>query len=338
MFKEDGLQDFSTNQTVSNLNYHISAAVMGLHVKSADDKSIDSAAFYFSKIHRSLPVPWNMAIENNEHKYTAPIQALNLFRFANQSLGAEIICEVFAGGGTKFGKETTIRSVPRLIVTPDQPQSVEWYANIAFRLENFFTLVLGTSVSLKRLQLFQDEKEGWFVKNIRRRDEKFNLQMPIRCDMTTLGTALDRWLSVPEDERPVERAVLGILRKSSFFVETEFLSLAQALEGFNRIQRRQEMTFSQRVKDTYDLLSPDFAFRLLGNKDEFARKVVQTRNYFTHLGASPGSDVLQETGEIFDINQRLHALIRCVMLLTLGIPESALKDAVLYQATRWRLH
>jgi hypothetical protein len=338
MLNEGGLQDYSTNQVVANLNYRISAAVMGLHVKSADDDAVDSAAYYFSTIHRMLPVPWSFVLENEGSKFVAPAKALNVFRFNNLPLGAEVICEVFAGGETKVQKETRIKSVPRVRVIPNKPQSVDWFANIAFRLENFFALCLGTSVSLKRLQLFQGDKAGWLVQKVRGRKEKFNFQMRVRCSSPAVATALDNWLSVPEAERPVERTVLGILRKSSIFVETEFLSLAQALEGFHRIQGGVNKKFSQQVRDSYDMLNPDFAFRLLGSKEGFARKVIQTRNYFTHLGQSPGRDVLQEAGDIFDINQRLHALIRCIMLLKLGISESDLKEPILYQATRWRLH
>ena len=42
-------------------------------------------------------------------------------------------------------------------------------------------------------------------------------------------------------------------------------------------------------------------------------------------------------GELFLLNQRLHAFLRCVMLIDLGIPESALKEPILYQSTRWKL-
>jgi len=38
------------------------------------------------------------------------------------------------------------------------------------------------------------------------------------------------------------------------------------------------------------------------------------------------------------MNQKLHAFLRCVMLLELGIPEADLQNPILYQATRWRLY
>lgn len=227
--------------------------------------------------------------------------------------------------------------MPRIRIKPDTPQSVEWYANIAYRLENFFTLCLGTSVNLKRVQLFRGDKDGWLILKARQKKEKFNFQIAVRSASVKLGSALDKWLVVPEDKRPVEKMVLGMLRNSSIYVETEFLSLAQGVEGFHRLNGGPEISFADRIKETIDMLSPDFALKLVGDRDEFTRTVVQTRNFLTHLGGTAKSKVLQEGGEIFVLNQRLHALIRCVMLLQLGLAESELSEPILYQAKRWNL-
>lgn len=167
-----------------------------------------------------------------------------------------------------------------------------------------------------------------------------------------------------------------MLRKSSLFIETEFLALTQALEGFGRIhfergllpkdefkrgvaKLREELhklwgdseivkrcsdslstaneaSFGHRLGLTYDLLSNDFAARLLGERTDFVRKVVQTRNYFTHLGIGKEKHVTNTPKDLFLLNQLLHALLRCVMLLDLGVSESALIDPIFHQALRWK--
>jgi hypothetical protein len=43
------------------------------------------------------------------------------------------------------------------------------------------------------------------------------------------------WLTTSEDFRPVENLVYGVIRNTPLFVETEFLSLAQALDSLNRL-------------------------------------------------------------------------------------------------------
>ncbi len=152
-----------------------------------------------------------------------------------------------------------------------------------------------------------------------------------------MARAFERWLAVPDDEQPVERVVLSMLRKSRVFDETEFLSLAQALEGFGRIRSPGGKPFRSRVEYSYDLLSPDFAKQLLGERSEFSAKVVETRNYYTHLGNPKGKAATKDHEELFYLNKRLQAFLRCVMLLNLGVSEQYLREPILYQATRWKL-
>lgn len=337
MLNEGGLTDFSTNRKVTNQNYRASAAVMGMHVDSLHTQCIESAGFYFTKIRQALPTPWSMTMQKDGRTYISPSRAINVFQFRSNSLDAEVVCEVFSGGGAKFKKEATVKSVPRVRIIPANPQSLEWYSTIAYRVENFFALILGTSISLKRFQLFRGDRVGWVVQTIRRRDQQFNFQMSVKCDSQLLSSALDKWLSVPDEKRPVEKTLLGMLRKSSVFVETEFLSLAQALEGFNRLQGVSDKTFRRRLEEIYDMLTLDLALKLVGKKDDFVRQVVSTRNFFTHLGEKPNDSVLQTGGALFELNQRLHALLRCVMLIQLGIDESSLRDPILYQSKRYEL-
>lgn len=132
-----------------------------------------------------------------------------------------------------------------------------------------------------------------------------------------------------------------MLRKSKLFSETEFLSLAQALEGFGRIRFasgvRTKVVYATLIEQTYDLLSVDFANAFLGERTSFVHKVVQTRNYYTHLGSKKGAAATQDGSELFYLNKSLQAFLRCVMLIDLGVPEQYLKEPIVYQATRWRL-
>jgi hypothetical protein len=333
-----GLINFPTLQRLDNQEYRVSAAVMGIQLESLDAKSIDSAAFYFTKIHRWLPATWTVKFEGDQRTFVAPSKAAEVLKFKNTFLGAEVTCQVFAGGQMKARKQAKITSVARIKVTPDHRQSLEWFNEVAIRLENFFVLCLGTSLSLREFQLFCGETDGYVVQRVRRRDEKINFRAWIESPKDVIAGALNKWLSVPEDKRPVEKTLLGVLRKSSVVVETEFLSLAQALEGFSRIRVSKQMKFAARISETYDMLTSGFALKLLGPKDDFVGKIVATRNFFTHLGSAAKKDVVQDAGGLFDLNQKLYAFLRCVMLLELGVPEANLQSPILYQATRWKVY
>jgi ApeA N-terminal domain 1 len=312
---------------------------MGMELGSSDASQICSSIFHFAKIHQWFPTALGIRWEEGSRSFVVPTKESEVFSFRCAALGAEVTCETRAHGGVKSGRSAKIKSTVRITVKPDELRSVDWFYEMGTRLENFFTLCLGTSVSLKRIQFVAGEKNGHLIRNLHRVQEKFNAQLSMRCPPLMLSTGLDRWLSVPLEKRPVERTLFGILKKSPIFVETEFLSLAQALEGFNRIHGAHgRKEFAKRINETYEMLTPEFALKLLGKKDKFVRTVVDTRNVYTHLGIAGGTSAILEAGELFDLNQRLHAFLRCVMLVDLGFEESLLRDPILYQATRWRLN
>ena len=332
----DHFTDPTNKQKVTNEHYQVSAAVFGMHVDSLEAKQVNGAGFFLTKIHRMLPTPWVMNWKNDGTSYNSPHKAVEVFKFRSESLDAEIICEVLSGGETKFKKKATVKTVPRVRVLPASAQSLEWYIDVASRIENFFALILGTSISLKRFQLFKDDKVGWVVYKTLQRDQKFNISKCIKCDSHMLSSALDKWLAVPDEKRPVEKTLLGMLRKTSVHAETEFLGLAQALEGFSRIRVSSDKKFRWRLDKISEMLTSEFADKLIGKKDDFVNKVVSTRNFYTHLGLKADIPVVQDWGELFLLNQQLQALIRCVMLIQLGIDESILHEPILYQSKMYQ--
>jgi hypothetical protein len=207
---DEGLNDFPSQQQVHARRYRAWRAVMGLHIESSEATCVDSAAFYYTKIDNWLPNPWGLQIADETSTYTVPWRAKEAFRFNSNALSAELICQVFSGGSTKgLKKEARIKSVPRIKVVPKSPQSLDWFNSIAFRIENFFTLFLGTSVALKRVQLFQGDDEGWLVQKTRLREEKVNFQAWVKCQQDRVASALEKWLAVPEDKRPLKRRFLA---------------------------------------------------------------------------------------------------------------------------------
>ena len=52
-------------------------------------------------------------------------------------------------------------------------------------------------------------------------------------------------------------------------------------------------------------------------------------------GIQPGALVIEDGKELFLLNQKLNALLRCVMLIELGISFEHLQQPLAYQANRW---
>ena len=329
--ENDGLLEASKSFEISAPRWKVFTAVFGLHLESDEAEVIDGAAYYISNIKSWLPRPGSFQMTEEGFVFKSPFKALQFFSFSSLALEAEVICEIFSRSGSRND------SIPRIRILPKTPKSLDWYWRIGPRLENFFSLFLGSSVSLKSIQLFQGEDAGWLVKKFQSRQEKINYQSSIRCQSNQVAAALANWFEMPEP-RPVETIVLNTLRKSSLFIETEFLGLAQALEGFARLRfetKSKKFKLDDGIEQTYDLLSKDFALALLGERSQFVSQFLQTRNYFTHPAIRKGSAVIEGT-RLFLFNQRLHALLRGVMLLDAGLPEPILREPLRYQGTRWK--
>lgn len=366
-----GLSDAPNQIVISAERWRVGGVVMGLHLDSSETPCIDAAAFYLNKIHNLLPAAKTLNKTEDGTYYLRPSKTLTFFQFNSSALDGVVVCEIFPG------RSTNDKSVPRIKITPRKPQSVDWFFTLGHRIENFFSLLLGTSVARKSIQFFQGEKnDGWLIRKTMNPSEKIDYGSWARLTEHQMAQALEKWFAVPEDERSAERTLFNIIRKSSLFVETEFLALAQALEGYGRIRfdgglipqenfkaglsklkrmlkelwgesdiakrcedalsHTNETAYAQKVGQAYDLLSVEFSNQLLGNRADFVRKVVQTRNYFTHLGGHKGGAVIDGGKTLSLFNYRLHAFLRCVMLLDLGIPEQQLREPILHQATKWR--
>lgn len=337
---ENGLANFSTMEKLDRVRYRAMRTVMGLHIESSEANVLDSAAYYLTKIHHFLPTPWESKMAGHSMKYKTHTAFQEVFSCRSETLKASVVCEVAAGGTDHIKRGVRIKPVPRIRILPDHPQSPDWFIALGFRLENFFSLLFGTSIPLKYVQLSQGEEVGWVVQKVNARKEKINRQLWVQCEYEQAASALRQWFAVPSDDQLVELTLLGSLRNSKLYVETEFLTLVQALEGFGRIRfggkKRRDIKFKDAIEKTYHLFRPETAKKISGEREAFVKKVIQTRDYYTHLGNQKGTSAAKTMKELFLLNKRLHAFLRGAMLIDLGIPEGTISNAVIYQATRWR--
>lgn len=326
---------------ISSTRYLPMATVLGLHLKSSEAKSISFSFFFYTKLNHLLPAGLDWKWTKSKVSYSVPLRTKQIFKFDNITIGATVSCEIIGNTESRSFAGTMIRTVPRIRIRPKTPKGVDWFRPLAFRVENFFSLFLGSSLSIKHIYLFQGKERGLLIQKTKQRKEKVVFPMVVRCPTKLIAEAFDKWLDVPSSNQPVELTLLGMVRKSDLFPVTEFLSLAQALEGFGRIryapQRKKSFKFDVSIGETYDLLTPDFAEKIVGERSTFIKKVLLTRNYYTHLGSARGSGTTIDENELFLLNKRLQAFLRCVMLLDLGIPEQFLWDPITYQATRWKV-
>ena len=133
-------------------------------------------------------------------------------------------------------------------------------------------------------------------------------------------------MSESDGFREIENLLLGVLRKGKLFIETEFLSLAQALEGFHRATGKEikldkaafkvlrkkiesfladqnlddetatrvnsaisfanQTSFRSRLRELCGRLSEQTLTNMNIAPEQFIGDVVRMRNFFTHAGGS----------------------------------------------------
>jgi hypothetical protein len=223
----------------------------------------------------------------------------------------------------------------------------------------------------------QANDEGWVVRPRQGKLQKPDPQCAVRCTADQLAQALNAWLNMPNEFRSLENLIYGTLRNSSLYVETEFLALAQGIEALHRLTDRErladqqtfkrvlksvlgtirtacpnsnlstrlvesirhanEPAFRNRIEWLIRRIDPNNAKSLLGDPTLFEMNLRRTRNFLTHPGIRRSNGVLAGAGELFSLNQKLHAFLRLHMLLHVGFPESVAFEPVLYQSRKWRI-
>jgi hypothetical protein len=277
------------------------------------------------------------------------------------------------------GKNFSAQSEPIIMLEPAEPRSLQWFVEVMHRLENFLSLCLGTSVRAQTMRLIgksEDTEKGWLIRPRGGKVEKPSIAIWLRCDSSQLSSAVASWFSMSEEFTPLENLIYGTIRHSSLFVETEFLSLAQAIESFHRltdtstvvepqvfaqvleelsgfiskqswansaiadrckeaINFANDLTFKTRIQSLLAGIDPERLKKLIGDAIVFEQTLKQTRNYLTHPGTKKKAKVLTGSKEMFLFNQKLHVLLRLLMLKTLGFSEEAIFDQMFQQSRRY---
>ncbi|WP_158824122.1 HEPN domain-containing protein [Granulicella sp. S156] len=320
-----GLRDTSSGHWIEANSYRASLLVGGMHLGGLDDKVLTSARFTYTGLGEWLPGPLNETWETDHILLKIPLEERVVFKLgvfqtrvhASLLVHSEILSTEDDGG-------RITRPVAFVEIESGEPESLNWYLNVGNRVENFFSLLLGSSVAMETMFVYKGEESGHVVAKRKRVVEKLGLFDCVRCTTSQLAHGMATWLSHPEEFRSVENLALGVLRKGDLFYETEFLSLTQALEGFHRVSFEDpslSKTTLRRIRRAYAQLlaqeqvdqalasrlcesmahanDPTFASRLIAlcsrlsdfilmqltiDPPAFAAEVAATRNFLTHAG------------------------------------------------------
>ena|SRR5882724_7776033 len=154
------------------------------------------------------------------------------------------------------------------------------------------------------------------------------------------------WMAQPDGPTEIQqkRTGLQIPAQSPFFKQVlKTLCGVIAKECGSPIARRfldsirhaNEPDFKTRIKSLLSRISRENAVKLVGDLTVVEQSLRQTRNHFTHPGIRSKGRVMVEAKEFFLFDQRLHALLRLLMLMRVGFSEERVLDQVYVQSRQW---
>jgi len=375
-----GRIDMGTGVGVRWHNFRITGACLtGWHLPSDTANVLTSAEITYSGINQWLPGTGSVSFTDKAVSVSFSTKWPTVLDVCVLSKRVRVFIKINPNFHMRAGgKGYSSRSEPIITLEPAEPTSLAWLVDSMHRFENLFSLCLGTSVRANTLHLTgmsEKTESGWLIRPRSGKAEKPYLPIWVRGDSSQLAVAIATWFSTPEEFLPLENLIYGTIRHSSLFVETEFLSLAQALESLHRLTDKttvveptvfkhvlkalchlidqtcgdsplatrfldgvryaNEPTFHTRMQSLLSRVNGEALNKLIGDPVVFERTLRQTRNHFTHAGIPKKKDVITDGKQLFFFNQKLHVLLRLLMLKSIGFSDDAVFDQMFQQSRRY---
>lgn len=260
-----------------------------------------------------------------------------------------------------------------LRIFSDTPQPLDWFFEQSGKITTLLTILFGSAAYPDCLSLSfgNPEKEAALLTNLR--DFKtcpysnlYEFYIPHSAMDKTLEDVIQRWFEVYDDIKVPSQLAISVLVSENLWLNVEFLSLMQALEGFHRsqldglympsedyqavksalveaipsnlsknhkdslrsrIRYGNEISLAKRLNDLADILSSPIRQLIFGGNDTVPREWIDTRNYYTHWDEQSCQNVLDGQG-MLDANVRIRHFLRALYLDLAGIPQSAILRAL----------
>ena len=205
------------------------------------------------------------------------------------------------------------------------PRDYAWYLEVFQLCRQLLAFLMGVPVYPSTVRTRRNERDINIYRSPmwqRRDSERFPpTRLPFPLIQAQAAAVVKTWLENAETFRPVYDFAVSSYYDQRMNLQAQFLGLAQALEIFDRRQRRGRYEFKQRLQNLFDGLSEQTKDQIAGIGEHFIRTVEDTRNYLVHHDEPPESKVLRGAKPYFDANKKLRALLFVLLCKMLGIGE-----------------
>jgi hypothetical protein len=273
-----------------------------------------------------------------------------------------------------FQGEFTGGRCASVFVKPDEEQPYSWYEGVARSIGNLFTLCIGQPVLPRRIIGERSFPKGSKVERIeiyiplleiRQKGDVSYATMPVPLPMIQdrVASVITSWFAAEEKIEPVLGLLLGTYYNPHMYVETEFLTLMQALEIFHRrliggsylsgeqwlphfnalvlaippeleeghkaslkkrLEYGREYSLRKRLENLINSLSEDARKYVTEGYENFVGQCADTRNALVHEGG--GGILAQGLQALWTANRRLRVLLNILIWTELGLKDRFSND------------
>lgn len=321
-----GITDFRHGQALSAVSYRAAFCICGIQLDGPDDRCLTSTRFTFTCLNEWLPSGFSEDWDKDGIAITIPAKEREFTQFSIPPNGITVWIRMRTELRTVEEAGRVARSIVEVEVGTREPESLSWYLDVGNRLENLFSLLVGSSLTMQAMFVHRGEESGTVIMKRHNNPQPFDMLACVHLTASQVAYAIAIWLSEPPRFRSVENVALGVLRRGKLFIETEFLSLTQSLEGFHRattkatkidkavlrrvrkevsallqkegigtaLQKRicaammqaVDPTFKARVTELCEQLTSTMVMRMGILLPDFVDDVANSRNFLTHTGKS----------------------------------------------------
>lgn len=353
-------------------------AFVGVHFANESDVRFASLSVAFTHMEEWMGterIPFETDLKEGTH--SATFEFPDRLETRIESIGADVSIGSTFRGGPGWFRSLEWSYNAYVDVAPDETRGFDWYWQIVRDCQDLLTLLVGLPVQPKWIEahvegelrtVVDGEMQGpievlsYDFASSMRREPRFkrrhwhwrDVLVPLPSVEPDLDRVLNAWFAGARSLRPVYTLFFDTLNHKPIHLESEFLSLAQALESYHsrtypRMTYMPKEEYKKHVNSMRAAL-PEDARKKLGNRlnflnsytlkdrllhllrqtpgsyrqlitddpEDFATRVKDTRNYLTHHDDKLKSKALKDR-EYFGVTARLRLWLMILLLLELDL-------------------
>ena len=307
--------------------YNIQIVAVGKHIKSLNELGNYDIKAYF----KELPYwfrPNCIHFDGEEKKYNYVVD----FKKANHTtIKIDDNCILRLEGETnisndKFGMRVQIEQTSTLKFELSAPISIRDAQHQIFIFEQFLSFATLSSVHTKQLLLIDNDKKTDPTQNYTieiydkkekasSKPERFGKYLFVYETIKDAFPAIIKKWYAEKDFSPIRAHLIDSIRHTGLFCSTDFLNIAQAVDGFYCRFRKDGVG----LREILDNLRREFVdIQILELSDNDINCICDSRNYYSHL-LPPGKKKHVVDGlKLYDLNHKLRKLLLCCILNFVG--------------------